>query len=241
MKPLKSTFSSGFTLLELLITLTLFAAIMGVLLDTFFQFKQQNDRIESILTLRQEVRILEKILREDLQAAVYLKKFMSNPDRDDRKSGLFGINNSAGEQELDSIHMHVHRPSRFHRSLPPEKDPELHEVSFFMEETESDTFAFRRREEYYIDPDITEGDEGESITHTISQRVISFDLKYFSKNQDEALEEWDSSEITAGQDPLPAGLKVTLVLEDAKGEKMTTAFQINLHPQMGEDVTWEKK
>ena len=55
----------GFTLMELLVTLSLFSAIMGFLMTSFFQFHQQSDRMESILKLRQETRILERILRNE--------------------------------------------------------------------------------------------------------------------------------------------------------------------------------
>ncbi len=81
--------SKGFTLMELLVTLSLFSVIMGFLMSTFFQFNQQSKRMESILKLRQEIRILERIIRNDLQTVVYLTGFMTDPlnERDDRKSG----------------------------------------------------------------------------------------------------------------------------------------------------------
>ncbi|MBT4089420.1 MAG: prepilin-type N-terminal cleavage/methylation domain-containing protein, partial [Deltaproteobacteria bacterium] len=55
---------NGFTLLELLLTLSIFAAIMGLLMNVFFQFKDQSNRFGSTLDLRQEARILELLLRQ---------------------------------------------------------------------------------------------------------------------------------------------------------------------------------
>ncbi len=232
----------GFTLFELMITLAMFSAIMGILMNTFFSFSRQSTRMEAILELRQETRILERILREDLQTIIYLDEFMTDPkqEMDDRKSGIFCINETLGEKDGDTIHMHVNHASKFHRSLPFDLDPEIHEVSYYLEETDNGQVRFRRREEYYVDPDITAGDR--SITHTLSNNMISFDVKFYKSGETEPQEDWDSSkhnETKVINDKIPSGIEVTLELKTESGETMESKFQVNLHPDMGTLASWK--
>lgn len=235
----------GFTLLELLITLGLFAAIMSILMNTYFQFHKQNERLESILQLRQEARILEQILREDLKSVVYLDEFMKDPrgEKDGRKSGLVGIDNSSGDKDRDSLNMHVNHPNRFLRGLPLDRDPEIHEVGYFLEETESGSLRLKRREEYYIDTDITDGEE--SIVHTLSENVVSLDIKYYRGIDLEALDEWnnsntiDSDNQNNKSDKIPAGVKITLEFSSQTGETLKSIFQFNMHPKMGSFIDWK--
>lgn len=235
----------GFTLLELLVTLGLFAAIMGVLLSVFFQFKDQTARFESILTLRQEARILEHLLRQDLQSAVYLRKFVHKINvpglysGEERQSGIIGIDDQLGEQATDRLHMHVNRPARFFRGLDPARDPQLHEVSYFLVE-EDQSWHFKRREQYYIDADMTDGLN--SIVHTISQNVVGFDIRYYLPDRSEAIDEWGTDAIQREFEnarAIPAGLEVSIELQSADGESYATQFQINLKPELGAGIEWK--
>ncbi len=90
MKRPSACLEKGLTLMELLIALSLFAAILSFLLNSFFQFQRQSERMESILRIRQETRTLERLIREDILAVVYLDEYMKDPlnEQDDRKSGV---------------------------------------------------------------------------------------------------------------------------------------------------------
>lgn len=231
---------NGFTLLELLLTLSIFAAIMGLLMTAFFQFKDQSTRFGSKMDLRQEARILELLLRQDLQSAVNLVKFVAKKD-DGTQSGIVGIDDINGDNDSDRIHLHVNRPARFYRGLPFEKDPEIHEVSYYLEEVD-DKYQFKRREQFYIDSDITDGDD--SISHALSENVVAFDLKYYLQNKLEPIEEWGTEGIRREEKDaigIPAGVAVTLKLHDSRGESLETQFQINLQPNLGTGITWKTK
>ncbi|MBU3915158.1 hypothetical protein KKA14_06450 [bacterium] len=241
MMDMPDAFDEGLTLMELLIALSLFAAIMGLLMNSFFQFQSQNDRMTSILSLRQEARTLERILREDLQSVTYLGEFMKDPlnEKDDRKSGIYGINGALGEKDADIIHMHVGHVSRFYRSLPFDKDPELHEVSYFLEEKDDGGTRFKRREEFYIDNNIAEGDR--SVIHTLSENIVSFNIKYYRGSEVEALDDWDSSSYEENKNSaykIPAAIEIDLELKGKSGEILKSKLQVNLHPYMGLFATW---
>jgi prepilin-type N-terminal cleavage/methylation domain-containing protein len=243
MKPVADKTCSGFTLMELLIALSLFSAIAGILMSSFFQFNQQSNRMASMLKLRQETRILERIIRNDIQSVVYLYEFMNyqGKDTDGRKSGILGIDEMLGEKSGDKLHLHVNAPSRFQRTLKAENDPKIHEVSYFLEEAEDGRYLFKRREEFYVDTEITEGER--SIIHTLSHHIISFDVKYYMGAEEEPLDEWDSSKNAGTKPPtsaLPSGVIVSLEIRGEDGETLTTDLQVNLKPQMGTGVIWRK-
>jgi len=233
---------AGFTLLELMVTLGLFSAIMGVLMGVFFQFGDQKKRFESTTMIRQESRLLEHLLRQDLQAAINLREFTSPNEKGEPEnpSGLIGINERTGNLDSDRLHLHVNRPVRFFRGLPINRDPEVHEVSYFLEADEGGKQQFMRREEFYVDADMTDGEE--EIKHPLSGHVIAFDVKYFLANRAEPLEEWGTDAIKrefGGAVGIPAAVQVTLRLRNTDGEELESGFQINLQPEMGGGILWK--
>ena len=228
----------GFTLMELLITLTLFSVIMTVLMNTYFNFEIQSTKLQNKLMLRQEMRALQRLLREDLQATIYLEEFMKNieKDVDIRKSGIYGLDDSNGDQAIDELHLHVNRPTRFYRMVDLKADPEIHEVSYFLFETDSGKYKFKRREEFYIDTDITTGDRG--ITYTLSDHVTSFDVKYFLSASKEEELKWDSTSRKPSDGRMPVAVNVSIELLSESGETLKSAFEINLKPMMGNNIEW---
>lgn len=232
----------GFTLLELLVTLGLFAAIMGLLMNVFFQFKDQSTRFESMMALRQEARVLEHLLRQDLQAAVNLSKYATSGGGGDEpnRSGVIGVDEQEASEESDELHLHVNRPVRFFRGLEPNKDPELHEVSYFLDLDDNERKNFTRREQFYIDSDMTDGEN--SISHVLSTNVAGLDLKFYLSGRAEPLDEWGTSAIQREFEAavgVPPGIQVTLKLKSPSGEILENQFQINLQPDMGADIKWK--
>lgn len=232
----RDRYAEGLTLLELLLTLTIFSAVIGLLLNSFVQLKRQNRQIGAVLTLRQEARVLEKLLKEDISAAVYLKEFMNMAQyaQDGRKSGIVGTSEKYGKLVADVIHMHSRTQSKFQRTLPFESDPELYEVSYYLDIKDESNPQFKRREELYIDSDITDGKR--SITHTLSRRVVSFDVKYYEGFKSKEGEEWDS---TPRGGSLPVGIKIAITLKDREGKMLESEFQINIRPSMGSYAHWQ--
>lgn len=229
--------SDGFSLLELLTTMTIFSAIMTLLLSSIHQLSQQNEKVQHIITLRQESRILERIIKEDIMNAIYLKHFMEKDSTgisNDRKTGIVGEDNQLDDIMADQIHMHVHQLSKFHHDRPINHDPELYEVSYYLEKIKNSPKAYNlmRREELYLDDDITEGDRG--IAHILTNRIQLLDIVYFDKNNTSSEKDWDSGE----KGYLPSAVKVHFSLKNNLNETQDTTFQINLRPNMGDNVKW---
>ncbi len=140
----------------------------------------------------------------------------------------------AGERDRDIIHMHVARPAKFHRGLPFGKDPEIHEVSYYLEETADGSPSFKRREEFYVDDDITDGER--SVIYTLSENMISFNIKYYAGNNSESVDEWDSKLYEETKDKnmkIPSGVEITMELQNKSGESVKSTLNINIHPYIG--------
>jgi len=227
---------NGFTLLELLVTLALFATIISLLLGSFVQLQDQDAEISDILKLRQEARILEKIIRRDFQSAVYLDEYMRLKPvlLDDRKSGIVSSSNEYDNKNRDVVHMHVHKPSEFIRTMKLSEDPEVHEVSYFIDDTDEKHLQFKRREELYVDNGITDGER--SITYTLSQHVTEFNIQFYRGKDSEKTEEWDSEK---ERQPFPASVEVYLVYEYDSGVTLKSTFQILLRPITEGFISWK--
>ena len=65
----------GFSLLELLISIALLGLVMSLLYGAFFQISNSSLQVKSTLETRQELRLLMKMVLDDLQNVQFLKHF----------------------------------------------------------------------------------------------------------------------------------------------------------------------
>ena len=106
----------GFSLLELLISIALLGLVVSILYSAFFQISNSSIKVISKLETRQELRLLMKMVLDDLQNVQYLKSFaesgLNTIPR--RESGLIVENKlgpanfETGEQdEVSTIYFHT--------------------------------------------------------------------------------------------------------------------------------------
>ena len=175
--------NSGFSILELLISVTLLGLVMSVLYAAFFQISNSTLKVQSTLDARQELRLLMKIVLDDLQKVRYLKHFVESDQSEtqQRETGLIADRNLGPEnpdkgqiEEVTSIDFHTSIKSRF---FPEEnsRDPELHEVGYSLQDNpDTKTWEFIRREDFYIDNNLREGGK----YHVLSEEVTMFELEF---------------------------------------------------------------
>jgi len=233
----KLEFRKGMTLIELLLSLAMLGSIVALLLTSFSQTRKQQDRLKAEIEMRQEMRILFRVLAKDFESAVYLENFMGGKPVQYKKSGIFGENDDSLEFARDKVHMHVHRRAFNHRGVPLYKDPELHEVSYYLEENDEGVPEFIRREEFYIDTDITAGDR--SLFLKLTDHLIGFDVQYVKQNiVDDWQDNWDSSAIKSQYDWMPQAVKITLLMKTPSGDKLEETREFNIRPNYGTKIRW---
>ena len=239
----------GFSLLELLISIALLALVMSLLYGAFFQISNSSLQVTSTLEKRQELRLLMKMVLDDLQNVQYLKHFTESLQStiQQRESGMIvdsklgPENPETGElEEVSSLYFHTAVKSRFY---PEEKehDPELHEVSYTMQENlDTKNWEFIRREDFYLDNNLREGGK----SYVLSEAVIGFELLLLESevalsgggSQEEWTREWDSDEENCiGTFPkfgepfcLPRSVRLTMALKGEHGTTVTDSQVSNL-------------
>ena len=93
----------GFSLLELLISIALLGLVVSILYSAFFQISNSSIKVISKLETRQELRLLMKMVLDDLQNVQYLKSFaesgLNTIQR--RESGLI-VENKLGPANFET-------------------------------------------------------------------------------------------------------------------------------------------
>jgi len=240
---------SGFSLLELLISIALLGLVMSLLYGAFFQISNSTLQVKSTLETRQELRLLMKMVLDDLQNVQYLKHFAESGQSTipRRESGLIAEtklgpeNTDTGElEEVSSLYFHTAVKSRFYPE-EKEQDPELHEVSYTMQENlDTKTWEFNRREDFYLDGNIREGGK----SYVLSEAVTRFELLLLESEtalagggfQEKWSREWNSDEENCiGTSPLfgepfclPRAVKLTMALKGEDGNTVTDSQVSNL-------------
>ncbi|MGB1693506.1 MAG: PulJ/GspJ family protein, partial [bacterium] len=80
---MKSEFSidrKAFSLLELLVSITLLALVSALIYGAFFQVSNSSLRVKESLSQSQELRLLMKMVLDDLQSLQYLENFVKEKD-----------------------------------------------------------------------------------------------------------------------------------------------------------------
>jgi len=220
-------------MLELLVSMTLFSAIAGLLMSSFFSFQSIGTKLESKLSMRQELRNLETLIREDLSSVVYLENYAAKSAEFSRPSGIRGMDSESQGHPQDRLDLQVHSRGRFFTSFKRSVNPELFEVSYYFGQDDQGKTGFFRRESYFIEGPIEAG--GEAITHKLSSRLVEMNLTYYDQ-----LGAPQPAWVSAPEAALPTGVDVHLGLVGESGEKFSQDFTVNIHPSMGPGVVWGK-
>ena len=240
----------GFSLLELLISVALLGLVMSLLYGAFSQISNSSLLVKSTLETRQELRLLMKMVLDDLQNVQYLKSFAESGQSTipRHESGLIAEsklgpeNIETGElEEVSSIYFHTAVKSRFYPE-EKEQDPELHEVSYTMQENlDTKAWEFIRREDFYLDNNLREGGK----SYILSEAVTKFKLQLLESETALAgggyNEKWtrvwnsDESAVSGCEDPniaenfcLPRAIKLTMGLKGQDGNTVTDSQVSNL-------------
>ena len=229
--------SKGFTLLELLLAVTITSLVLAVLYASFFKIIEAKEAAEEELDLYHEARLLLAKISEDISMALKPR------ERESTKVIFYGVNN----EDRDSLqfatlsHLRVGRdikesdqcevgyylkpvsdvrePSRL--SAPPEAQHEGSTQTQSNEDRENQLYFLMRRE----DPTIDDLPEEGGLEYAVSDRVLALNLRYLL-NEGEVVDDWDSR--TARGRGLPNAVEITLVLRGTRGKdiKITTTALI---------------
>jgi len=234
----------GFTLVELILSMALLGLVTALVYAAFFQTSQSARTVQATLSGRQELRLLMKMVLDDLQTVRYLRHWVDSGKG--RESGVVAeVVLGPENKEASRLSFHAEQPTQYFQELDAVReglDPQLHEVGYFLEySTRDDTWQFIRREDFYLDDNLREPRlDGRQLV--LSESVRSFQIQFRSEIEGASgfveeqweIGEWDSDETkcwgSKQNEPrcLPRAIQLLMTLEGEDGRLVEDIQQINL-------------
>ena len=214
----------GLTFIEVMVAVALLSLLLTMTYTAFFQISDGAMGIKEKLTQNQEMRLTLKLVMDDLLRARYLEQLAAAR----QKTGIMAKQESQPEGYFTRIDFHAATPSRFYRQLPPEQDPELHEIGYRVDRRDN-MLVLLRREDFYLDDDMQKG----GVEVPVAERVEKFSVEFLAPpsrrgaGSDEWLREWDSPAAMPAE-KMPRALRLTLVMKTETGRQWEETLEINL-------------
>ncbi len=256
---------SGFSLLEVLVSMTILGLLVTLLYSSFSQISRTSLSVEKSLRGREELRLLMKVVLDDLQAMQYLSRLVELNQSESPgiqiesfDTGLIArlVDGPQGAESSSAIDFHTARHARFYTEWR-EQDPRLHEIGYRMQEnsetgrwelwrgyrmqenSETGRWELWRREDFYVDPDLSEGGRD----YLLTDRVTGFLVELLEQEieladggtQENWVKDWDTQELACERNSeasnsfcLPRAIRLSMAVEDEDGQTLEESLTINL-------------
>jgi type II secretion system protein J len=194
----------GMTLLEVLVAISILAAVLGVIYTTFLSASKASDLIEADEEAYQTARSLIGMLSQEL-SALYLDPIAASGSTTTPQKSLKGLHEEADGERTDQI---TFITTSYRRKGNNSREGMIALIGYFFD---VDAISGKKRLIRSEDPYLYD-EEGGSLS-PLTDRVESLTISYQKKdkNSDEWLDEWD----TSTQKKLPDLIRIELsVLND---------------------------
>jgi general secretion pathway protein J len=212
-------FQSGFTLIEILIAIFIFAVVLTTIYTSYTGTFRIVDDTESQAEIYRMARIALERMLEDLES-VYIPKREENPESGEGTLHPFQF---VGEDmEIKGRYADTLRfTSRAHINLSgQEQDPGTVEIGYYVKENdEGDDFVLYRSERPVFEEVFPVEEETGGLV--LCEKLVSVDFSYHDENG-EVHESWDSAS-DASRDKLPK--MVSISLEFVNGSEPEAPFR----------------
>jgi general secretion pathway protein J len=197
----------GFTLLELIVAITVLAFVTMLLYGAFTGMKHTRDGLTRVQDRYREGRIaLSRIVR-DLQSAYISQHQPINPQLTVLKTAFIAHQSTPADRLDFNTFTNVRRDRNSHVT------DEL-EVSYFGEDSldTAGTYDLVRRSSQYLD---LYPDKGGRID-VVATDIDHFDLSFLDPTTSQWVDTWDSTSTTGQLNRLPVFVRVTLVVNGGR-------------------------
>lgn len=220
----------AFTLIELLLAIVLLSVIVALTYGALFQVTGGAQALTQEFSEDQELRLLVRMISQDLQAVRYLKQFAERQGIAAYPSGLIARSEFVARGDFARVDFHAAAPARQHRQRSEDGDPLLHEVGYqVLEDRALDTLTLVRREDYYLDHDMENG----GVTTVLARDIDTFKVECLlpaqapGQQQEVWTSVWDSRQQPADV-RLPRAVRITLGQTGKSGRHLKEVLEINL-------------
>jgi prepilin-type N-terminal cleavage/methylation domain-containing protein len=218
----------GFTLIELLVSLLLLGLVLTLVYTAFGQISGPALALRDQLTEQQELRLLLRMVADDLQSAQWLDRYWSKGVQ--YRTGIVAETVPEGGKDFTRISFHAERPARFFRGLDPLQDPNLHEVGYDVEPSEDrKQLVLVRREDFYLDDDLEHG----GVTVQLADHIDTFLVEFLAPDADlnapqtPWLQRWDSPNQPDSM-RMPLAIRLTIARQDPAGHILRESIELNM-------------
>ena len=205
----------GFTLLEVILAVTVLALVGTMIYGGFSQTALNKDRIETDVDHSRVVHMaLERMARELTMAFVSTH---ANPSPDLRYVETGFIGRDEGREDRIDFTSFSHR--RLYRNA---RESDQNEISYFVTEHPDDPEAkvLARREQNRIDEDPSRGGKSQILVPDVEE----LDLEYYDPLLSEWVKSWNTEDVLAQPNRLPTQVRITLRVRDPRRRGSTQTF-----------------
>ncbi len=206
----------GFTLLEILVAITILSFIFGVVYASFSSISDSDKRIHSSNEIAVKARNLMEYMVKDISSAFYPRATGVVKNREDTLAYGFTSDSREGTPRLNF--------TAIISDFNYRGDKKVAELGYYLSPVEGRGYSLIKRVDETPDGNIMDGGYSEELMRDISS--LSFE---FLRSKDEWIEEWNvagSPIITSG---LPKAIIIKLGLLDDSGEEKTFSIQIPIN------------
>lgn len=208
----------GFTLIEVLISVSITAVVLTLLYGSFFQLMESRDRVEARNEAGGEADAVLSRIRHDLSNAFARGRVSSLASASYPHDYFVGRMKDGNS----SISFTSFPSDPFHRSARSGQS----EISYYavpVREEPRRLFALVRKDNYRI------GKEGAGTAYPVSERVLGFRVNFHTRSSlsfpgAEKVREWNSS--VTESFPRAVEIEIEFELEDGGGETRSTLVSI---------------
>ncbi len=197
---------SGFTLIEVLLSLVLLTIILGVVYSSFFTVQRALERFDSISLKYHEVRTVLDFMRREIEGALLKNPQPSNPDNNNNQTAFV----------IEDRDIFGKPASRLHLTAFSFKGSGLNEISYYVQEKDEALILVKTESPLFTlstDKSQTKALPSRGYTLEMIEGIEGFTVEMLFNNK--WIKTWDTEETGT----LPEIVRVSIEFDD-KGKKV---------------------
>jgi general secretion pathway protein J len=205
---------AGLTLIEVMVAMTMFAAVGALVYGGFSQTSRAKKQLEGQLDRYHEIRVtLERMARELSMAYVSVHQ---NPSASLQTMRTIVLGKDSGFGDRIDFTSFSHQ-----RMFRDAKESDQNEISYFLTEApDGEGKVIARREQARIDDRPEEGGRVEVML----EDVLEFNIEYLDPTSWQWVQSWDTSSGIGQANRLPAQVKIMITVPGITNEREREVF-----------------
>lgn len=194
----------GFTLLEIMVAITILSFVFGVVYTTFATISESEKKISLSADISEKARNLLEYITRDISSTVVPEQIGTSPAADKQAKTIYGFRGVIAENGFTKIDFTTAGPDTGNARYTS-----IQEVGYYLLPSDSGGFRLMKRIDPTPDGDITEGGRSFELMGNLDSMKIEF-----LNHAGEWLEEWVKEE----KERLPRAIKIDISFLPGDGE-----------------------